>query len=134
MLVETAKKYWDKEKYDLNCAECIIYAANEEYDLNLSKETLKTLAAFGGGMGSGCTCGALAGAAAVIGVMFTEVSGHKSPQVRAMIQEVIRRFKNELGYTECRDIKGKIDNKNERMCTHMIKVTSTILEDVINKR
>ena len=134
MLVETAKKYWDKEKYDLNCAECIMYAANEEYNLNLSKETLKALAAFGGGMGSGCICGTLAGAAAVIGVMFTEVSGHKSPEVRTMIQEVVRRFKDELGYTDCKDIKGKITNKEERMCTHMIEVTSTILEDVINKR
>ncbi len=133
MLVETAKKYWDKEKYDLNCAECIIYAANEEYNLNLSSETLKTLAAFGGGMGSGCTCGTLAGAAAVIGVMFTEVSGHKSPKVRVMIQEVIRRFKDEFGYTDCKDIKGKMTNKEERMCTHMIEVTSKILEDVINK-
>ena len=134
MLLETAKKYWDKEKYDLNCAECIMYAANEEYNLNLSKETLKTLAAFGGGMGSGCTCGTLVGAAAVIGVMFTEVSGHKSPQVRAMIQEVIRRFKAEMGYVDCRDLKGKITNKEERMCTHMIEVTSTILDDVINNR
>ena len=34
MLVDTVKKYYDKE-YDLNCAETIIYAANEEYGLNL---------------------------------------------------------------------------------------------------
>ena len=31
MLTETAKRYWTKE-YDLNCAECIMYAANEEYN------------------------------------------------------------------------------------------------------
>ena len=49
MLKETAKKYWTEE-YDLNCAECIIYAANEEYNLNLSEQTLKVMAGFGGGM------------------------------------------------------------------------------------
>ncbi len=42
MLVEKAREKWDK-KHDLNCAECIMYAANEEYNLNLSKETLKVI-------------------------------------------------------------------------------------------
>ena len=42
MLVEKAREKWDK-KHDLNCAECIMYAANEEYNLNLSKETLKVM-------------------------------------------------------------------------------------------
>lgn len=43
MLLETIMKYYDK-KYDLNCAECILVAANEEYDLNISKQTLMTMA------------------------------------------------------------------------------------------
>lgn len=34
MLKEVAKKYWTEE-YDLNCVECIIYVANEEYNLEL---------------------------------------------------------------------------------------------------
>ena len=38
MLKETAKKYWSEE-YDLNCAECIMYAANEEY-INIKRCTL----------------------------------------------------------------------------------------------
>ena len=42
MLVDLVNKYYDK-KYDLNCAECMLVAANEEYDLNISKQTLKTL-------------------------------------------------------------------------------------------
>ena len=39
MLVETTMKYYDK-KYDLNCAECMLVAVNEVYDLNISKQTL----------------------------------------------------------------------------------------------
>lgn len=81
MLKETAIKYWD-DKYDLNCAECLIYASNEEYDLNLSKDALKTMAAFGGGMAIGDVCGVISGSIAVIGIMFTDISGHKSPMVK----------------------------------------------------
>jgi len=55
MLLEVVKKYYG-EKYDLNCSETILYAANEEYGLNLSKETFKTMAAFGGGMAIEATC------------------------------------------------------------------------------
>lgn len=36
MLVDLVNKYYDK-KYDLNCAECMLVAANEEYDLNISR-------------------------------------------------------------------------------------------------
>ena len=36
MLVEKAREKWDK-KHDLNCAECIMYAANEEYNLSNRK-------------------------------------------------------------------------------------------------
>ena len=52
MLVDLVNKYYDK-KYDLNCAECMLVAANEEYDLNISKQTLMTMASFGGGMAIG---------------------------------------------------------------------------------
>lgn len=44
MLVDKVIKYYDKE-YDLNCAECMLVAANEEYNLEVSKESLKPLKA-----------------------------------------------------------------------------------------
>ena len=92
MLKETAKKYWTEE-YDLNCAECIMYAANEEYNLNLSEQTLKVMAGFGGGMATGDVCGVVTGSIGVIGIMFTEVSGHKSPIVREMTREFIKNLR-----------------------------------------
>lgn len=129
ILKETAKKYWTKE-YDLNCAECILYAANEEYNLNLSHETFKTLAGFGGGMATGAVCGAISGAVAVLGVMFTEERGHKSPKVRSMTQEFIKRFKEELGYINCKELKTKIANPEEKSCSNMIAVSAEILEKI----
>ena len=70
MLKETVKKY-RAEEYDLNCAESIVYAANEEYNLNLSQQTLKVMAGFGGGMSTGDVCGIVTGSIGIIGVMST---------------------------------------------------------------
>ena len=107
MLKEAAKKYWTEE-YDLNCAECMMYAANEEYNLNLTEQTLKVMAGFGGGLATGDVCGVITGAVGVIGIMFTEVSGHKSPSVREMTREFINNFKQKLGYVKCIDLKKGI--------------------------
>ncbi|EKQ51810.1 MULTISPECIES: C-GCAxxG-C-C family (seleno)protein [unclassified Clostridium] len=128
MLKEMAKKYWNEE-YDLNCAECIMYAANEEYDLNLTKETLKVMSGFGGGMATGDVCGVITGAIGVIGIMFTEISGHKSPHVREMTREFIKRFKEKLGFVKCADLKKEYINV--KRCTLMIEVGAEILEGII---
>ena len=130
MLIETAKKYW-AEEYDLNCAECIMYAANEEYDLNLKEETLKVMAGFGGGMATGDVCGVITGAIGVIGIMFTEVSGHKSPRVREMTRELINNFNEKFGYIKCVDLKREY--KDVKRCTLMIEIGSEILESIILK-
>lgn len=130
MLKETAQKY-RKEEYDLNCAECIMYAANEEYDLNLSKETLKVMSGFGGGMAIGDVCGVITGSIGVIGIVFTEVSGHKSPKVREMTKEFINKFEEKLGYNKCVDLKKEY--VKVKKCTLMIETGADILEEIILK-
>lgn len=130
MLKEATKKYWNVE-YDLNCAECIMYAANEEYNLSLSEQTLKVMAGFGGGMATGDICGVITGAVGVIGIMFTEVSGHKSPRVREMTREFINRFNEKLGYIKCAELKKEYINV--KRCTLMIETSAEILEEIILK-
>ena len=130
MLKETAKKYWTEE-YDLNCAECIMYAANEEYNLKLSQQTLKVMAGFGGGMATGDVCGVVTGSIGVIGIIFTEVSGHKSPIIREMTREFIKRFNEKLRYIKCVDLKKEYIN--EKKCTLMIEIGAEILADIILK-
>ncbi|WP_244833777.1 C-GCAxxG-C-C family (seleno)protein [Clostridium sp. BJN0001] len=133
MLKETARELWLDKKLDLNCAECILYAVNKEYSLDISKETLKTMAGFGGGMGVGEICGAISGAIASISILFTEVSGHKSPKVRAMSKKFIERFKSSLGYIRCADLKKNIHDKEERSCLHMIETSAEILGEIIKE-
>ena len=70
MLVEKAKNYYANHNY--NCGEAILLAANDVYQLGLSQEDTKLVAGFGGGMGVGGTCGALAGSLAVIGKKYIE--------------------------------------------------------------
>lgn len=131
MLIDNAIKFWDK-KYDLNCAECILYAANDEYDLNLSKDALKIMASFGGGMSIEGTCGAATGSLAVIGVMFTNERGHESPIVRALSSEFLRRFDEELETLNCSELKEKF-NDTDRRCTTMIKTAALVLGKIIER-
>ncbi|AOR22521.1 C-GCAxxG-C-C family (seleno)protein [Clostridium taeniosporum] len=133
MLKELAQKYWD-DKYDLNCAECLIYAANEEYELNLSKETLKTMSAFGGGMAIGEMCGVISGAIAAIGIMFTNISGHKSPIVREMTTEFINKFKDILGSNNCIKLREEYKkSKEDGTCIVMVETAAEILQDIVIK-
>ena len=46
MLIEKIEEYY-KER-DLNCAETMLYAANDVYGLELDKKALKMAAGFGG--------------------------------------------------------------------------------------
>lgn len=65
-----------------------MHATNEEYNLNLSEKTLKVIAVFGGGMATGDVCRVITGSIGLIGIMLTEVSGHKNPIVREMTKNL----------------------------------------------
>ncbi len=132
MLVEKAIEKWDK-KYDLNCAECIMYAANEEYNLNLSKETLKVMSSFGGGLAIGNVCGAITGAAGIIGVMFTEERGHQSPKTRELTSEFMKKFYDKLGDYNCTELKAKYRKDDDRRCIVMIETAAEILGEIIKR-
>ena len=131
MLVEKVRKFYDKE-YDLNCAECILVAAIEQYNLDIPKKSIKLMSSFGGGMGIGSVCGALTGGAAVLGIMFTEVRGHQSPQAKLITAEYISNFKEKLAEIDCIPLKDKYFNGTER-CIIMMETAAQELESIIDK-
>ncbi|MGL4731432.1 MAG: C-GCAxxG-C-C family (seleno)protein [Clostridium sp.] len=131
MLTDMVKKYYTEE-YDLNCAETIMYAANEEYGLELSHQTLKTMAAFGGGMGVESTCGVITGSIAVLGVMFTKERAHESDKIKLLTQEYIDRFVGELKTEGCARLKARYRTDDER-CISIVLKGADILEDIIKK-
>jgi len=132
MLLDAAKKYYDTS-YDLNCAETILYAANETYGLNLDKKALKTMAAFGGGMAIEETCGAVTGALAVLGVLFVEDRAHESDKIKELAQGFFEKFRAELSSDNCRKLKELYRNEDER-CSHIVFAAAKILDEIINEQ
>ncbi len=131
MLKDMVKKYYSEE-YNLNCSETIIYAANEEYNMKLHKKTLKTMAAFGGGMGVESVCGVISGSLAVIGILFTKEKSHESEKIKNLAQEFFREFEDKLGTSECKILKEKYRN-DEIRCSIMVDTAADILDGIVKR-
>lgn len=131
MLLESVKKYYDKS-LNLNCAETMLYAANEEYKLNLSRDSLKMMASFGGGMGIESICGAITGSLSVLGIMFVREKGHESDFIKSLSKDFFQRFEKKFGTAACNELKSKYRNDDIR-CSRMIYKAAEILEEIINE-
>ena len=69
MLEQLAEKYYNQ---GYNCAESIVHAGNEAYQLGLSEHDMRMAAAFGAGLQVGDVCGVLAGAGCVLSCLYVE--------------------------------------------------------------
>lgn len=87
--------------YHKNCAEILLMAANEKYGLGLDNRFLKAVRPFGGGIQSERTCGALLGAVAALGVMFSEDRPCSNAKLKAVTQEFVSMFEDEFGSLDC---------------------------------
>lgn len=131
-LAEKAVTYYS-QTHNLNCAEATISAANQTYNLDLQKDTLRAMAAFGGGMGVGSVCGALTGALAVLGVMFVEEKAHDSSEIKEMASEFFNRFVEKLSTENCTKLK-EMYRDDLTKCDLVVRYSNEILEEIINKR
>ncbi|HAE43207.1 MAG TPA: hypothetical protein DCG34_09875 [Clostridiales bacterium] len=128
-LAEKAVIYYS-QTHNFNCAEATIKAANDIYSLNLSKETFRTMAAFGGGMGVGSVCGALTGALAVLGVMFVNDKAHENLKTKEMANEFFNKFVDKLGTDNCTKLK-EIYRDDITKCDVVVRYSNEILEEMI---
>ncbi|MDE6483137.1 MAG: C-GCAxxG-C-C family protein [Rikenellaceae bacterium] len=85
------------------CSEAVVHAMNDGMELGLPDELLAASSSFGGGMSSGCACGALVGGQIVLGAL----KGRTSPAegaagVRASARELHDFFKETNKSTCCR--------------------------------
>jgi C_GCAxxG_C_C family probable redox protein len=129
MLMEKINKYYTKE-YDLNCAEVMIYAASDEYNMKLKSETLKTMSSFGGGMGIESVCGAITGSLAVIGILFTKEKAHEGERVKNLCKEFFEKFEVKLSTNNCGSLKAKY-RKEDIGCRIMIETAAEILDEIV---
>lgn len=130
MLIDRARRYYLLE--DMNCAESLLLASNDEYGLGLDETGLRTMAGFGGGMGVETTCGALAGAVAAISVRFTKTKAHENPEVRDLCREYLDGFSKKKGSIICGPLKEMYRNERFR-CLPVIEMAAEELEKIMNK-
>ena len=109
----------------LNCAESIIRAANEEYNLGIAESDYTMLSGFGSGVMTGNLCGAAAAGAAVLGKMYVNGRMADSPDARKKVQAFMRDFNETLGGTMCKDIRAKHQNVNKgKGCTEVVQMAA----------
>ncbi len=99
-------KYQDKSKYDLCCSESILYAANEYYNLNLSRDVIKASGAFCGGSFLEKECGLLIAGKMVISIMTYEEVAHQSEKMQELIKQYAVEFGAKFSSSSCEKLKG----------------------------
>lgn len=138
MLRDIAKEYIEYELkfgeeralYHYNCAEVMLNACNDYYNLNLDKKALDMIIPFGAGIGTGKVCGILTGGVAVIGVMLSEDKPTKNLKMKEATKGWVEELERELKDTDCKAIK-EINLKVNEGCSRLILKATDILEKII---
>lgn len=91
---------------NLNCAETLLKACNEYYQLDIPEDCYPLLSAFGGGMQTGNVCGALSGCTAALGKMLVETKAHECEDLRRCQVLLMRTFRQLLNETQCAKLKA----------------------------
>ncbi len=128
MLKDLYKKYYNDMNY--NCAETIIRAGNEYYDLGLHDRDMIAFGGFGGGVQTGNACGAVLAAVSVLSMKYIEKNAHESKDIKPVTTALIREFDNRYGSILCKDIKPQ-SFKPEIRCQATVETACDILEQVI---
>lgn len=129
MLTNLIKDGFGSEE-NYNCAEKIFYGANIAYDLDLSIESLKLSAGFGGGMGVGSVCGTLAAAVMALSNKHVINIAHESDKIKEINKILFNQFLDEMGSIQCEDLK-KMYKKEDIGCYDIILKAAQILDSLM---
>ncbi|HNZ82056.1 MAG TPA: C-GCAxxG-C-C family (seleno)protein [Sedimentibacter sp.] len=129
MLAELIKNGFG-EKEDLNCAEKILWGANNAYNLGLDREALKLASGFGGGMAIEDACGALTGAIMVLGKLFVVERAHESDKIKELTRELFDEYNKEMKSIDCKPLKDMYRTE-ELKCRNVILKAAEILDMIV---
>jgi len=118
-----------KEDVPFNCAEMLIYAAAEAFCLDLSEDVLRAMAPFGSGMALGETCGAISGALAVIGLLYTRGTARETPELKDLAVAFQEAFRQSMGTLRCTDLK----KDHPEGCGTIMLLAAQLLDALINR-
>lgn len=112
-----------------HCAQAVLCAYADELDV--SEETMKRFgAAFGGGMATmEGNCGALVGAAMVLGL-----KKYQGKRIHNETVQLYRLFEEKCGATVCKDLKGVGTGKVLCSCEECVQNAVDALEEVLNSQ
>jgi len=131
--IESENKYGiDKDLYHYNCAEVLLNACNDYYNLKVSKDMLKAVIPFGGGMCSESTCGILTGSVLALGLIFAEDKPSSNEKVKKITSEWLGIFEYKFGNINCKELKTS-HSDSEFGCRPLILEASDLLEQVIGR-
>ncbi|KAF5056749.1 putative redox-active protein [anaerobic digester metagenome] len=128
---ELAHPLDEQPLYHKNCAEIMLMAANEQYNLGLDERFFKAVCPFGGGFQTENTCGALLGALAAIGLMYTEERPTTNDKMKEKTKQFVAEFEKEFGALDCANIKAHHRSETEGCAPVKIR-TAEVFERVIN--
>ena len=120
------------EKEDFNCAEKLLYGANQVYHLGLDEQSLKMAAGFGGGMAIESVCGALTAAIMVLGCLFVKDNAHESSRIKNLTQELFMNYRKEMNNINCDSLKAE-HRTDELKCRKVIAKAAEILDKIIER-
>ncbi len=129
MLKDHYSKYYLEGNY--NCAETVIRAGNDYYELGLHDRDMQMMGGFGAGIQSGNTCGAILAAVSILSMRYIEKKAHESEDIKPVTLNLIREFNKRYGSVLCKDIKPQSFTKEIR-CRNTVETACDILEAVIS--
>lgn len=133
--MDKRQKALENHKKGYNCAQAVACAFAD--DMGVSEEELfKMTEAFGFGMGTMGTCGAVSGMAVIAGLK--ESDGNiDSPATKKATYKAIKamseKFKEKNSSLICREIKGVDTKKVLRSCDGCVEDAAAIIEEYLNE-
>ena len=119
------------------CSETVIYTLRKHFELDLSDDAIAMSSGFPWGLGGGgCLCGAVAGAAMILGYFFgrTVPGDPKNARCFALTQEFHDAFRKEHGATCCRVLihgMDKMSSERKNHCIQMVRFTVEKVSEII---
>lgn len=114
---------------DYNCAEKILYGANQAYALHLNENALKMSAGFGGGMGIESVCGVLASAVMVLSLLHVKSVAHAS-DIKKLETLYFDRFAEQFQTLDCKTLKQNYRTE-EKGCSVIVAGAAKLLDEII---
>ncbi|MCI7766975.1 MAG: C-GCAxxG-C-C family protein [Oscillospiraceae bacterium] len=124
---ERAGYYYSEQ--NKGCAEVVLLAAGDVYDLGITPKEAELFAGFRTGMGCGSTCGCLSGA---MGVLSRKYSGRED--IKELCAGFVREFEEKLacGSTDCAELSARYKTEAVR-CLGAVTLAAQVLGEYIGR-